>query len=94
LTDILRSDRIAIEADPYALYELSLEEGWGDGLPLLPPTEERVLELLEASPYPAEHTITPEMHPAGGPATIEKIAVNAAMAGCRPEHLPFVIASI
>ncbi len=94
MVDVLASDRIVVESDPYALYELSLEEGWGDGLPLLPPTEERVLELLEASPYPADHAIVEEMHPAGGAATIEKIAINAAMTGCRPEHLPFVIASV
>ena len=50
--------------------------------------------LLEGTPYPPEHTITAEMHPAGGAATIEKIAVNAAMTGCLPEHLPFVIAGV
>ena len=94
MSPTLDSERIDLAADPYALYELSLEQGWGDGLPLLPPTEERVAELLEGTPYGAEHTIVDEMHPAGGPATIEKIAVNAAMTGCRPEHLPFVIAGV
>ncbi len=94
MAEVLSSERLVVEADPYALYELSLEQGWGDGLPLLPPTEERVLALLEATPYVASHTIAAEMHPAGGAATIEKIAVNAAMAGCRPEHLPFVIAGV
>ena len=39
---LLSSERIELAADPYALYELSMAEGWGDGLPLLPPTEERV----------------------------------------------------
>ncbi len=83
-----------VEADPYALYELSLAEGWGDGLPLLPPTEDRVLSLLKGTPYSSGHRIMEEMHPAGGPATVEKIAINAAMAGCRPDHLPFVIAGV
>jgi hypothetical protein len=90
----LTSDRIVVEADPWALYELSMAEGWGDGLPLLPATEDRVAALLEATPYPADHTITEAMHPNGGPATVEKIAVNAAMTGCAPEHLPFVIAGV
>ena len=94
MDDALTSERIRLEADPYALYELSLEQGWGDGLPVLPPTEDRVRRLLEGTPLPAGHTIVEEMHPAGGAATVEKIAVNAAMTGCLPEHLPFVIAGV
>ncbi|HET6873933.1 MAG TPA: hypothetical protein VFH70_04100 [Acidimicrobiales bacterium] len=94
MDDALTSERITLAADPWVLYEMSMEQGWGDGLPLLPPTEERVRSLLEATPLPAGHTIVEEMHPAGGPATVEKIAVNAAMTGCLPEHLPFVIAGV
>ena len=94
MADRLVSERIEVPADPYALYERSLAEGWGDGLPLLPPTEDRVRELLDATPYPPHHTIVEEMHPKGGAATVEKIAVNAAMAGCAAEHLPFVVAGV
>ena len=90
----LVSERWEVAADPVALYELSLAEGWGDGLPLLPPTEDRVRALLAATPYRADHVVTEVMHPDGGAATVEKIAVNAAMAGCAPEHLPFVIAGV
>lgn len=91
---MLDSERWQVERDPLALYERSLAEGWGDGFPVLPPTEERVLELLEATPDPPDRVITGSMHPAGGVATVEKVAVNAAMAGCLPEHLPFVIAGV
>lgn len=94
MDDALTSERITLAADPWALYEMSMAQGWGDGLPLLPPTEDRVRTLLEATPLPAGHTIVEQMHPAGGPATVEKIAVNAAMTGCLPEHLPFVIAGV
>ncbi len=94
MADRLGRETIVVDADPAALYELSLEQGWGDGLPLLPPTERRVRSLLDATPHPPDHTVVETMHPAGGPATIEKIAVNAAMAGCLPEHLPFVIAGV
>jgi hypothetical protein len=90
----LHSETIEIEADPYVLYELSLTEGWGDGLPLLPPTPERVAALLEGTPLAPDEVVTEEMHPAGGRATIEKIAINAAMTGCLPEHLPYVIAGV
>jgi hypothetical protein len=83
-----------VEADPVTLYELSLAQGWGDGLPLLPATEDRVLQLLRGTPYGPEHVITERMHPAGGAATVEKIAINAAMAGCLPEHMPFVVAGV
>jgi hypothetical protein len=90
----LHSETIEIEADPYVLYELSLTEGWGDGLPLLPPTPERVAALLKGTPLAPDEVVTEEMHPAGGQATIEKIAINAAMTGCLPEHLPYVIAGV
>jgi hypothetical protein len=90
----LASERWQVEADADELYERSLSEGWGDGLPVLPPTEDRVLALLEATPYPPDHVVMEQMHPNGGAASVEKIAINAAMAGCRPEHLPFVIAGV
>jgi hypothetical protein len=93
VTDLV-SARIEVDADPFALYELSMEQGWGDGMPLLPPTEDRVAALLEATPYPPDHVIVEGMHPNGGTATVEKVAVNAVMAGCAPEHLPFVIAGV
>ena len=56
--------------------------------------KESVRELLEASPYPADHVIVEKMQPNGGPATVEKVVVNAAMAGCAPDHVPFVIAGL
>jgi hypothetical protein len=94
MASVLTSERIEAAADPLALYELSLEHGWGDGFPLLPPTEERVRQLLEGTSLPADHVVAEKLHPVGNPATVEKIAINAAMAGCTPEHLPFVIAGV
>ena len=91
--DELSSDRIELAADPQSLYELSLREGFGDGLPLLPPTEPRVRALLAATPYFADDVIgllAPQM----APATVEKAAVNAAMAGVAPEAFPVVIAAL
>ena len=89
----LASRRIEIDDDPLELYERSLVEGWGDGLPLLPPTEGRVRELLAATPYYAEDVIC-TLAPRNGIATVEKAAVNAAMAGCQPEAFPLVIAAL
>jgi hypothetical protein len=80
-------------ASPAALYERSLEEGWGDGLPLLPPTEDAVRALLVATPYSADDVIC-TMAPRQGMATVERAAVNAAMAGCQPDAFPLVVAAL
>jgi hypothetical protein len=89
----LTSRRLDVEDDPLGLYERSLVEGWGDGLPLLPPTEERVRELLAATPYSPDDIIC-TLAPRNGVATVEKAAVNAAMAGCEAGAFPLVIAAL
>ncbi len=89
----LRSRRLEIDDDPLALFEQSLREGWGDGLPLLPATEPRVLELAAAASLPLGHIVA-LLPPNRGEATVEKLAVNAAMAGVAPEAFPYVIAAI
>ncbi|HSS09258.1 MAG TPA: hypothetical protein VLL25_05205, partial [Acidimicrobiales bacterium] len=89
----LASRRLEVDDDPLALYEQSLEHGWGDGLPLLPPTEYRVRQLIDATPYYAEDVIC-TLLPRNGIATVEKAAVNAAMAGCQPAAFPLVIAAL
>jgi hypothetical protein len=93
VTDVLSSARIDVPADPQAFYELSLREGWGDGAPILAPTDERVLALLTATPYPADHVIG-VLPPQHGVATIELVAINAAMAGCEPAAFPLVLAAL
>ncbi len=70
-----------------------LNHGWGDGLPLIPPTREAVDEMLEGTDLGPDHSIG-QVEPGGGEATIEKIAINAVMAGCLPQHLPVVIAAV
>jgi hypothetical protein len=71
----------------------SLQDEWGDGLPLLPATEARVRELIDATPYHADDVVgvLPPMH---REATIELVAINAAMAGCEPAAFPHVIAAL
>jgi len=69
------------------------ERGWTDGLPVVPPTEERVTAMLEAtSRRPGE--VVAKIPPAWAEATVEKIAVNCVMAGCEPRYLPVVIAAV
>jgi hypothetical protein len=69
------------------------ERGWTDGLPIVPPTEARVREFLtQTTRDPRE--IVGVLPPRQGEATVEKIAANAVMAGCRPAYLPVVLAAI
>ncbi|MBI2320836.1 MAG: hypothetical protein HYU88_01740 [Chloroflexi bacterium] len=73
--------------------EVVYEAGWTDGLPVVPPTRPLVQRFLA---YVERHPDEPvgEIPPLGGRATIEKIAINAVMAGCKPEYFPVVIAAI
>ena len=73
--------------------ELMFETGWTDGLPVVPPTESRVKQFIEFSGRSADQLIA-ELPPLGGKATVERIAVNAVMAGCLPEHMPVIITAI
>ncbi len=75
------------------LQQLFLRRGWGDGLPVVPPTVARVKAAL-AFVDRAPTEILGEVEPLKGLATVEKIAANAVMAGCRPEYLPVVIAAV
>src|ERR687892_1445386 len=67
--------------------------GLTDGLPVVPPTRERVERAIEACGRSADELIA-LVPPNYGRATVEKIAINAVMAGCRPEYLPVVIAAV
>ena len=67
--------------------------GVTDGLPVVPPTSERVAAAVAAAGRPADGLVA-LVPPNFGHATVEKIAVNAVMAGCRPEYLPVVIAGV
>ncbi|OUU74175.1 MAG: hypothetical protein CBC29_08545 [Methylococcaceae bacterium TMED69] len=73
--------------------EFCFERGWSDGLPVVPPTKERVFLMLQGTKRePSE--LLGLMPPNLQPCTIEKVAINAVMAGCKPEFLPVVIAAV
>ncbi|NQY97962.1 MAG: redoxin domain-containing protein [Henriciella sp.] len=88
----IRARKIDIaSADDVA--EFMFDQGFSDGLPLVPPTPERVMRMLGGTSRSPQEVIA-EMPPNMGEATIEKIAINAVMAGCKPEYLPVVIAAL
>jgi hypothetical protein len=67
--------------------------GWGDGLPMVPPTERRVAAMVAGSGMAAEQAVA-VVAPKMGVATVELIGAAAVMAGCRPQHMPLLIAAV
>jgi hypothetical protein len=88
----LRSRRVefsSLEDEAEAMYD----RGWSDGLPVVAPTEARVLRMLDGTardPQEIVAVVPPDLVPC----TVEKVAINAVLAGCRPEYLPVVLAAV
>jgi hypothetical protein len=74
-------------------HEALFARGWSDGLPLVPPTEARVLAMLEGTSR-APDDVVAIVPPDLVECTLEKVAINAVMAGCMPEYLPVVLAAV
>ena len=75
------------------LQETCFERGWTDGLPVVPPTPERVLRMLKGTSR-APDTLLGLMPPDLAPCSVEKVAINAVMAGCKPEYMPLLLAAV
>ena len=78
-------------ADPLDVNEFYQQKGWTDGLPIVPPMEERVVECLQAVGLAAGDIVGVE-RVRQRPITAEKIAINAVMAGCLPAYMPVIVA--
>jgi len=76
-----------------AFNDMAMELGFGDGLPLRPPTAFLVNEMLEATTRQRDEIIGKAM-PRGGLITVEKVAINSVMAGLEPKAFPFVLAAM
>ena len=76
-----------------AINRLYQERGWTDGLPIVPPTDEAVRECLRWTDRDSREVVA-VLPPRQGEATVERIAINAVMAGARPEYLPVIIAAV
>ena len=73
--------------------ELAFDRDWSDGLPVVPPTEIRVLRMLQGTTRAPDEVIG-RVPPNLAECTVEKVAINAVMAGCKPEYLPVVLAAV
>jgi hypothetical protein len=82
-----------VEDDGLAINELYMERGWTDGLPIVPPTAEGVEEFLEWTDRDRLEVVA-VLPPRQGEATVERLAINAVMAGCRPEYFPVLLAAV
>lgn len=91
--NVLQAERIEVGDDLWAANEYFEAKGWSDGLPIVPPTENRVGQMLAAVKRNAQEVIG-VVPPRWASATVEKIAINAVMAGCRPEYMRVVLAAV
>jgi hypothetical protein len=104
--DPLIADRLRAEAENSPLrarkievapaddeFEFMFDQGFSDGLPLVPPTPERVMRMLSGTKRDPQEVVA-VLPPNLAETTVEKVAINAVMAGCKPEYLPVVIAAL
>ena len=85
-----RKIEIGIQDDEF---EFMFDQGFSDGLPVVPPTAERVVRMLTGTSRDPQDVVA-VMPPNMGEVTVEKIAINCVLAGCKPEYLPVVIAAV
>ena len=89
----LNARRAEVPDSFQAIQDYCWEQGWTDGLPVVPPTEPLVREMLAA--YGGDPSLSLGiLQPRNAQATLEKIAINAVMAGCKPEYFPVVVAAV
>lgn len=104
--DPVISDRLRAEAENSPLrarkieiasaddeFEFMFDQGFSDGLPLVPPTPERVIRMLSGTTRDPQDIVA-ILPPNLAETTVEKVAINAVMAGCKPEYLPVVLAAL
>ena len=88
-----RAGMLSLSDDIEAVNRHFRVQRWTDGFPIIPPTAERVQRMLAATSRKVDEVIA-LVAPGYGEATVERIAINAVMAGCDPEYLPVLIAAV
>lgn len=87
------SEQITVPDDPEEAFDWLVSQRVTDGLPVIPPTEERVAQMLTGTRRPREEELG-LVPPRWGSGTVEKIAINAVMAGCLPDYMPVLLAAV
>ncbi|MEC8856712.1 MAG: hypothetical protein VX664_04890, partial [Chloroflexota bacterium] len=91
--DSLQSSRTNIPDSQRAVQDYLWEQGWTDGLPVIAPTEPLVREMLSGYGGQPQDSLG-RIQPGNSNVTLEKLAVNAVLAGCLPDHFPVVVAAM
>ena len=86
--------RIALAGNLDEVQDYFLSHRWSDGLPIVPPTEGRVKEMLKGTSHSPDEVVTTTMYPESWTATVEKVATVGVMAGCKPEYMPVLLAMV
>ena len=89
----IQSRRVEVSADFAAIQDYYEQQGWTDGLPVVPATEDLVRKMLLYYGQDPSASLG-VVQPRNAEVTLEKVAINAVMAGCRPEHFPVVVAAV
>jgi hypothetical protein len=95
--DIIKPDpagQVAIVGTLAEIEDHFYKQHWTDGLPIIPPTKEAVAEMLKGTSHSRNEVIAPNWGCEGWGATVEAVAINAVMAGAKPEYMPALLAMI
>ncbi len=86
-------ERIAVRGSLADVNDTFLANGWTDGLPIIPPTQADVAAMLRGTSRAPDTVVTETFRPEGRRITVEMVAINAVMAGARPDYLPVILAT-
>jgi hypothetical protein len=86
-------ERVAVRGTLAEVIDYFHAQGWTDGLPIIPPTDDAVRVMLTGTSRAATDLVTESLRPEGRRVTVETVAINAVMAGARPEYLPVILAA-
>jgi len=89
----LSSEQVEVGDSLETILDFYESRRWTDGLPIVPPTPERVEAMIAGAGRPGADVVA-ILPPVKGIATVEKLAVNAVMAGCRPSYMPVIVAAV
>jgi hypothetical protein len=89
MASTLSADRFDTDVDTLAFTRFAMEHGWGDGLPCVAPTEDRVVEFVAASGLSGDHVIG-KLAPLRADCTVELVAINSVIAGAPAEAMPLI----
>ena len=89
-----KPEKVAYKGTFEEINKYFYNKGLTDGLPIIPPTKERVAEMLKGTSHAPNEVVTTEMWPAQWGVTVEKVAIVGVMAGCKPKYMPVLLATI